>query len=91
MEIRNKYVYIKKDEKRILEHVYVVEKFIGYKLKKGWVVHHINLKKYDNRICNLMIFKSQKKHASFHIKFKKYGFSGPVRLQIRDRWIGFKN
>lgn len=88
---KNSYEYIKINGKRKLYHIHVVEQFLCYELKKGWVVHHIDLNKSNNSINNLMIFKSQKEHMSFHIYFTKYGFNQRVRRMIRDRWKEFRN
>ena len=48
------------------EHCFVVENFIGRKLHKNEVVHHINEIKNDNRIENLYIFPSSSKHITYH-------------------------
>ena len=69
------YIYIycpshpfKADGKYVLEHRLVVEKHIGRYLRPEEVVHHINSKRSDNRIKNLMVFKSGKEHRKWHAK-----------------------
>lgn len=69
-----------------LEHRIVVENFIGRKLKKNEIIHHINLNKTDNRIDNLMIFKSNMEHSKFHAKIRQFGYTNPVKRQIKERW-----
>lgn len=54
------------NKKYIPEHVLVIEKHLGRYLKKGEVVHHINGKKDDNRLKNLMIFKNNSAHMKMH-------------------------
>lgn len=44
--------------KNIDEHRHVMEQYLGRKLKKGEVVHHINGNKLDNRIENLMLMSA---------------------------------
>ena len=51
----------------VREHRLIVEKEIGGYLHRWEVCHHINKIKDDNRIENLMAFKSN----SIHIKFEK--------------------
>lgn len=82
----NKYVLIK----GVKEHKIIVEKFIKRKLKKEEVIHHLNGIKSDNRITNLMIFKNQKEHSSFHRKIQQFGFTNPVQKMIRERWENLK-
>lgn len=48
-----------------LEHRLVIEKVIGRKIKHPEVVHHINGVKNDNRVNNLILFKSNKSHQKF--------------------------
>lgn len=71
----------------IYEHRYLVEKKIGRLLRKEETVHHLNFDKQDNRIENLMLFKNQKEHMSFHLKLSKYGITNSIARQIENRWI----
>ena len=54
--------------KYVLEHRLVTEKQIGRYLKPTEIVHHINKKRDDNRIENLMVFKNKTYHQWFHRK-----------------------
>lgn len=47
------------------EHRYIMEQYLGRKLNKDEVVHHINGKKYDNRIENLQVM-SRSEHIKVH-------------------------
>ncbi len=76
----------KEGKKPYLNHRKVVEDFISRKLKKGEVVHHIDENKKNNKIENLMIFTTHKKHMQFHNKVKQFGFTNPILRQIKNRW-----
>ena len=87
--MKNKSKY--KKIKGINEHRIVMEKKIKRKLKKKEVVHHINSNRLDNQIHNLMLFPSQKAHASFHSKIIQFGYTQPIRTQIKHRFDFLKN
>lgn len=65
-----------------------VEMRIGRFLTSKEVVHHLDENKGNDSISNLMIFPSQKEHASFHNKVRQLGFTRPIKKQIEER---FKN
>ena len=50
----------------LMEHRVVAEQMIGRPLKKGEVVHHVNLIKTDNRPSNLMVLPSISAHRQIH-------------------------
>jgi hypothetical protein len=59
---------------------------IGRYLKPYEVIHHLNEKRDDNRIENLMLFSSHSEHMKFHTKIKSFGMTNPIRRQISNRW-----
>lgn len=70
----------------VYEHRVVVEKHIGRFLKGSECVHHINGKRDDNRISNLMLFKNAQEHKKFENKVTQFGLTRPIRKQIKERW-----
>lgn len=90
-KLKNNYIYVRHGGKWVQEHRLVVEKFIGRNLKKSEVIHHIRIKeKTNNSINNLMIFPTQKEHASFHVYFAKYGWNQRTKRIIANRWKEYK-
>ena len=55
----------------IKEHRLVMETFLNRRLEKGEYIHHINLNKLDNRIENLLIYKSEREHHDLHNNLNK--------------------
>jgi len=80
------YIWIKVGMKWVQEHHLAVEEQIGRMLEKGEVVHHLDFCKENNSINNLMLFKSQKEHASFHNKLRQFGLTNPIKRMIENRW-----
>lgn len=53
----------------VLEHRYKIEKKIGRFLSENEVVHHLNMRKDDNRLENLLLMTASE-HMSLHMKVR---------------------
>jgi VCBS repeat-containing protein len=84
------YISILVDGHWIYEHRYVVQQFIGRELKDGEVIHHIDGNTKNNVIYNLYLFKTQKEHKAFENKVRQFGFTQPIKTQIKNRWKDIK-
>jgi hypothetical protein len=49
---------------------YLVEQYIGYKLKKGWMIHHIDGNSLNDILKNFYIFKNMGLHLDFEMLVK---------------------
>jgi len=56
---------------RVLEHIVVWENAHGKPLPRGWVIHHLNGIKTDNRIRNLVALPAMKHHLVLAAKAKR--------------------
>lgn len=57
----------------VLEHILVIEKYIGRYLKPEERVHHIDGNKSNNDVTNLMLFSNTSEHKKFHDQMERLG------------------
>lgn len=56
----------------VFEHVMVVSNSIGRMIEKGEVIHHLNGKKDDNIVENLVLCKTSREHNAIHDRMEKF-------------------
>jgi transposase len=61
------YTSVYRDGKRGVEHRRVAEAALGEPLRPGEHVHHLNLKRADNRPENLIVLRDNRAHRLFHL------------------------
>lgn len=64
----------------VLEHRYIMSKFLRRPLKQEEVVHHMNGDKLDNRIRNLRVFPNEASHWQWHREHPEIGSPNPRRV-----------
>jgi hypothetical protein len=79
---KNGYKYL---DRMNAEHRIIVERFLGRKLKKGEVIHHINNNKLDNRTENLKIM-TKTEHHKFHSNNFGKEYSRKMS-KIKKKWV----
>jgi hypothetical protein len=60
------YVWRRVDGRRRREHHIVAERLLGRSLRRGEVVHHVDLSFDNNDPYNLWVFASNADHTHFH-------------------------
>lgn len=61
----NGYKVLYNNGNSIKEHIFIMEQYLGRKLNKGEVVHHIDMNKTNNNINNLRLM-TDKEHSRMH-------------------------
>jgi len=69
----------------VLEHIKIMSSYIGRPIKKGEVIHHINMVRNDNRIENLYL-STRGKHMKIHGTLNTL-----VKDLLKNNIIHFKN
>lgn len=81
---KNGYHYMCIDNKRILKHRYIMEKYLNRLLKKQEIVHHIDGNPLNNEISNLMIFPNQSAHKKYHQLLFRNKLSNNITSRINS-------
>lgn len=71
------YLIISVNGEYIREHRYVMEKYLGRKLKENEYVHHIDFDKTNNDINNLFLFETNSLHKLYHGYIRTHPYIDP--------------
>lgn len=83
--MRERYGYREPNKRcKVYEHVYIWEQAHGRRIPKGWVVHHLNGIKDDNRIENLKAMKKGE-HTDLAKPYKKKIRELEDRIKVLER------
>lgn len=82
--IKKGYRIISKNGRRAGEHVWIMEAFLGRKLKKGEDVHHKNDKRMDNRIENLCLM-SHSDHLKLTVYQRAFRITNEKIIKFQNR------
>lgn len=76
---------------RVFEHIVIWEQYNHCKIKPGYIIHHINGIKDDNRIENLQLLTSGE-HSALHNKTRiiREETKRKMSEKCRDRYFNFK-
>lgn len=66
----------------IAEHRIVAATVLKRGLRKGEVIHHIDINPLNNEPSNLYVFNSQKEHKAYH-QALKYGKAKPLQSNLK--------
>jgi hypothetical protein len=64
------------------EHRIVAATVLKRGLRKGEVIHHIDIHPLNNKPSNLYVFPSQKEHKAYH-QALKYGYAKPLKSNLK--------
>jgi len=77
-----------RDGQRLSRSQFAAEKMLGRKLRKGEIVHHLDLNPSNNSLENLFVYSSIKEHISMHAVITRLAF---LKLKELGYQIAYHN